>query len=192
MLPCNTKILHKETLTNGQNRNCSIYTIIWKLLRAGAPQRLVFCWRYYSFIRFPFPWRQALIPTLPLLWDHLSQAEHQRNTHSLKTDPNLLLPHAPGLEWRYYTPLHMFSVCGMRHITHRLKTHTHTPHWVCRRRLDLVRLSLDPYTWELRPEGCQCNCHGQCHASGGRCRNTSRSKKSMTEKKKNVENENAI
>lgn len=24
-----------------------------------------------------------------------------------------------------YTPLHVFSVCGMRHITHRLNTHTH-------------------------------------------------------------------
>lgn len=46
-------------------------------------------------------------------------------THSLRTDPDLLLPHALGVEWRYYTLLHMFSVCGMSHITHRLKTHTH-------------------------------------------------------------------
>lgn len=57
---------------------------------------------------------------------------------------------------------------------------TYTPHWVCRRRLDLVRPSLDPYTWELLPEGCQCNCHGRCHASGEHCRNRSRSKKNMT------------
>ncbi len=69
---------------------------------------------------------------------------------------------------------------------------TYTPHWVCRRRLDLVRPSLDPYTWELRLEGCQCNCHGRCHASGEHCRNRSRSKKNMAHLIKATENETLI
>lgn len=83
------------------------------------------------------------------------------------------------VEWQYRSPPHMFSVCGMGHITRlcgRMKdTYTYTPHWVCRHRLDLVHLSLGPCTSELLPEECLCNCHGQCHASGERCRNTNRS-----------------
>lgn len=121
----------------------------------------------------PFPVLGPLISD----WTHAQHTIPEHYTHSVPQDRYRFT--APKEEWQYRSPPHMFSVCGMGHITRLSEwmkdTHTYTPHWVCRHRLDLVHLSLGPCTSELLPEECLCNCHGRCHASGEHCRNMNRS-----------------